>query len=57
MKGTVDLRVFLGLAEGHAGYNQLEVTTYIDSDADAAQLEEGNTLERPVELEARLVKV
>ncbi len=57
VKGTVDLRVFLGLAEGHAGYNQLEVTTYIDSDADAAQLEEGNTLERPVELEARLVKV
>lgn len=68
VKGNVDLRVFLGLAEGHAGYNKLEVTTYIDSDADPEQLEElhaavigtspvGNTLERPVELEARLVKV
>lgn len=67
IKGNVDLRAFLGVAEGHAGYSDIEVTTYIDSDADQAQLEElhravvatspvGNTIENPVPLNARIVK-
>lgn len=68
VKGNVDLRVFLGVAEGHAGYGDIEVTTYIDSDADEQTLRAlhdavvktspvGNTVEHPVEVEARLVKV
>lgn len=68
VKGNVDLRVFLGLAEGHAGYDKIEVTAYVESDAGAEELEEihravvatspvGNTLERPVALDARLVTV
>jgi uncharacterized OsmC-like protein len=65
--GTIDLRVFLGLAEGHAGYDRIELTTRVDSDADDAALQElhehvvktspvGNTIEHPVELRTRLVK-
>lgn len=67
VKGNVDLRVFLGLSEGHAGYSRIEVTTYVDSDAAEVELAElhrsvvatspvGNTLERPISLDARLVK-
>ena len=67
LSGTIDLRVFLGLAEGHAGYERIEVTASVESDAadDALQaLHEhvvktspvGNTIEHPVELQARLVK-
>jgi uncharacterized OsmC-like protein len=67
LAGTIDLRVFLGVAEGHAGYQHIELTTRVDSDADEAQLQElhehvvrtspvGNTIEQPVELRARLVK-
>lgn len=66
VKGNVDLRVFLGVAEGHAGYSDIEVTTYIDSDADEEALRTlheavvktspvGNTVENPVGLRARLV--
>jgi uncharacterized OsmC-like protein len=67
LAGTIDLRVFLGVAEGHAGYETIDLTTRVESDADDAQLQElhdhvvrtspvGNTIERPVELRARLVK-
>ena len=67
LSGTIDLRVFLGLAEGHAGYEQIEVTARVESDADDAALQAlheqviktspvGNTIERPVGLQARLVR-
>jgi uncharacterized OsmC-like protein len=67
LAGTIDLRVFLGVAEGNAGYHHIEVTARVDSDADEARLQElhehvvrtspvGNTIERPVELRGRLVK-
>jgi uncharacterized OsmC-like protein len=67
LSGTIDLRVFLGLAEGHAGYERIEVTARVDSDADDDALQElhehvirtspvGNTIEHPVELDARLVR-
>jgi uncharacterized OsmC-like protein len=67
LSGTIDLRVFLGLAEGHAGYERIEATAHVESDAadDALQqLHEhvvrtspvGNTIEHPVQLDARLVR-
>jgi uncharacterized OsmC-like protein len=67
LSGTIDLRVFLGLAEGHAGYERIEVTARVESDADDAALQElhqhvvrtspvGNTIEHPVELDARLIR-
>jgi uncharacterized OsmC-like protein len=67
LAGTLDLRVFLGVAEGNAGYDRIELTTHVDSDADDAELQQlhehvvrtspvGNTIERPVELSTRLVK-
>jgi len=67
LSGTIDLRVFLGLAEGHAGYERIEVTASVESDADDAALQAlhehvvntspvGNTIEHPVELQARLVR-
>lgn len=63
--GTLDLRVFLGLAQGHAGYKRIDVTTTIDSDAPAEELEAlhahvvgtspvGHSLTNPVELEIKL---
>jgi uncharacterized OsmC-like protein len=67
LSGTIDLRAFLGVAEGNAGYERIELTTRVDSDADEVQLQElhehvvrtspvGNTIERPVELRTRLIK-
>ena len=66
--GDLDLRVFLGITEGHAGYGNIEVTTSIDSDADEQTLRAlhdavvktspvGHTLEHPVEVQARVVKL
>jgi uncharacterized OsmC-like protein len=68
LSGTIDLRVFLGLAEGHAGYERIEATARIESDAGDAELQQlhehvlrtspvGNTIEHPVALDARLVRV
>jgi len=68
VKGDLDLHVFLGLREGHAGYGNIEVTTSIDSDADESALQAlheaviatspvGHTLEHPIEVRARLTKV
>lgn len=65
IEGTLDLRVFLGLAEGHAGYKRIGVTTTIESGATPEALEAlhahvvstspvGHTLTNPVELEVRL---
>jgi uncharacterized OsmC-like protein len=65
VSGQLDLRPFLGLAPGHAGYSKIEVDVRIDSDADEATLQEvhrqvvstspvGHSLTNPVELEVRL---
>jgi uncharacterized OsmC-like protein len=67
LTGTIDLRVFLGLADGHAGYDRIQATARVDSDADDRELQDfhrhvvatspvGNTIEQPVALDARLVK-
>ena len=40
LQGDVDLRVFLGLAEGHAGFDAISATVHLDSDAPREQLEE-----------------
>jgi uncharacterized OsmC-like protein len=67
LSGTIDLQVFLGLAEGHAGYERIEATARVDSAADDAALQSlhehvvrtspvGNTIERPIEFDARLVR-
>lgn len=67
LSGTIDLRVFLGLEDGHAGYDRIEAVARVDSDAADADLQAlhehvirtspvGNTIERPVTLDARLVK-
>ena len=59
--------MFLGLSDGHAGYERIEATARVESDADDAALQAlhehvvrtspvGNTIERPVELEARLIR-
>ena len=67
IEGILDLRVFLGLVDGHAGYERIEVTACVESDASAEELEAlhqavvatspvGHTLQNPVELVTRLVK-
>ena len=59
--------MFLGLAEGHAGYERLEATARVESDADDAALQAlhehvvrtspvGNTSEHSVEFDARLIR-
>ena len=40
LKGDVDLHTFLGLAQGHAGFDAISATVTIDSDAPREQLEE-----------------
>lgn len=40
LKGDLNLRVFLGLAEGHAGFDSVTATVTIDSPAPREQLEE-----------------
>ncbi|EWC63655.1 OsmC family protein [Actinokineospora spheciospongiae] len=65
VKGDVDLHVFLGLAEGHAGFDGITATVRIDSPADRADLEAlhakviasspvGHTLTAAVPVEVRL---
>lgn len=39
LKGDVDLHVFLGLGEGHAGFSAIEATVSIDSPASREELE------------------
>ena len=39
LEGDLDLRTFLGLADGHAGYSGISVKVNIDSDAPAADIE------------------
>lgn len=40
LKGGVDLHVFLGLAEGHAGFESIDANVTLVSDAPREQLEE-----------------
>lgn len=40
LKGDVNLQVFLGLTEGHAGFDSIEATVTIDSPASREELEE-----------------
>ncbi|AZZ80230.1 OsmC family protein [Gordonia alkanivorans] len=40
LKGDIDLRVFLGLADGHAGFNSITANVTIDSDAPREKLDE-----------------
>jgi uncharacterized OsmC-like protein len=39
LKGDLDLKVFLGLAEGHAGFDSITATVHLKSPAPADQLE------------------
>jgi uncharacterized OsmC-like protein len=68
VSGQLDLRPFLGLAPGHAGYSKIDVDVRIDSDADEATLQEvhrqvvdtspvGHSLTNPVQLDVRLAEV
>lgn len=61
LDGDIDLRSFLGLAGGHAGFNAIRAVVDLKSDADPAALEAlharvaasspvGHTLTAPVEL-------
>jgi uncharacterized OsmC-like protein len=65
VSGQLDLRPFLGLAPGHAGYSKIDVDVRIDSDADETTLQAihdqvvatspvGHSLTNPVELDVRL---
>lgn len=65
LEGNIDLHTFLGLTEGHAGYDGIRATVNIESDATAAQLEElhdkvvatspvGHTLSRPIPVSIEL---
>ena len=65
LTGIIDLPVFFGLKDGHAGFSEIDIVVRIDSDASPealAALHEavlrtspvGNTLERPVAVHARL---
>jgi uncharacterized OsmC-like protein len=67
VSGDLDLRPFLGLAPGHAGYSKIDVDVRIDSDADEATLQEvhrqvvdtspvGHSLTNPVQLDVRLAR-
>jgi uncharacterized OsmC-like protein len=40
LEGNFDLRVFLGLAEGHAGFDSITATVTIDADASPEQIAE-----------------
>ena len=59
--GNIDLPVFFGLADGHAGYERVDARVYLTSDAPRAEIEAlhadvvrtspvGNTLQRPAAL-------
>ncbi|MCV7409591.1 osmotically inducible protein OsmC [Mycobacterium florentinum] len=39
LRGDIDLSVFLGLKDGHAGFESITATVRIDTDASPAQLE------------------
>jgi uncharacterized OsmC-like protein len=64
--GSIDLPVFFGLKAGHAGYEHVDATVFLTSDASREALDAlhadvfrtspvGNTLERPAVLAVRVV--
>lgn len=66
LRGTIDLPVFFGLKEGHAGYRDIDVTVHLRSDADPESLARlhadvirtspvGHTLQRPATVNVQLV--
>jgi uncharacterized OsmC-like protein len=66
LTGRIDLPVFFGLKDGHAGFPDIEVRVHLDADAPQEELEAlhahvirtspvGNTLQRPVTIAAVLV--
>ena len=66
LEGHIDLPVFLGLKEGHAGYPDVTVKVYLEADAPQEALEDlhqhvlktspvGNTIQKVVGLSAELV--
>lgn len=65
LEGDLDLRTFLGLADGNAGYEAIRATVHLDADATQSQLAElhakvtgtspvGHTLSRAVPLQIHL---
>jgi uncharacterized OsmC-like protein len=65
VSGDLDLRPFLGIAAGHAGFSKLTVDVTIDADTDEATLQAiheqvvatspvGTTLSNPVTVDVRL---
>jgi uncharacterized OsmC-like protein len=66
LAGNIDLPVFFGLKEGHAGYQGIDVKVHLRADADNAAIAElhdavlrtspvGHTLQRPAALRVELV--
>jgi uncharacterized OsmC-like protein len=66
LSGDVDLRAFLGLRDGHAGFDGIRVSVHVESDASEEALEAlhakvigsspvGHTLSRAIPLEFDLV--
>ncbi len=66
LAGNIDLPVFFGLKEGHAGYEGIDVRVHLRTDADKAAIAElhqavlrtspvGHTLERPAAIRVELV--
>jgi uncharacterized OsmC-like protein len=65
LEGNMDLRMFLGLADGNAGLDAIRVTVHLDADAPAAAIKQlhekvvknspvGHTLSRSVPLRVEL---
>src|SRR5215471_4248205 len=66
LEGHIDLPVFLGLREGHAGYPDIAISVYLKADAPQETVEElhqqvlrtspvGQTIEKAIPLHARLI--
>lgn len=65
LEGELDLRAFLGLVEGHAGYEHIRARVHLESDAEDAEIVElhrkvlgsspvGHTLSTPISLDVSL---
>lgn len=66
LEGHIDLPVFLGLREGHAGYPDIAISVYLKTDAPKETVEElheqvlrtspvGQTIEKAIPLHTRLI--
>jgi uncharacterized OsmC-like protein len=66
LEGHIDLPVFLGLREGHAGFPDIAISVYLKADAPQETVEElhqqvlrtspvGQTIEKAIPLHARLI--